>query len=158
MKKIAIAIIALMALACSTEKDSGPGLSAIENPREGKLISMYGETVTVTFAADAAWSAELMLNGEGEWAKISKTTGAESAGQGKVLIRFSKNETEAERTADLYVTVQGHEKELVHDPGSRRKQVSIERISQPIHAQEADRGISLERRILCPRHRHGTFI
>ena len=74
------AIVALATIACS--KESGPGLSAIENPRADKLISVYGETVTITFTADAAWTAELELKNEGNWATISQTSGNEKAGQG----------------------------------------------------------------------------
>ncbi len=110
-KAIFLIILTLTTVACN--KVSGPGISAIENPKADKQISVYGETVTITFAANAAWTAELVLNGEGEWATISQTTGTESAGQGIIRIRFTKNENEEERTAELYVTVDGYEKELI---------------------------------------------
>ena len=108
---ITAAAIAIMAIACST--DDAPGIQSIENPRQDKLVSVYGETVTITFSASAAWTAELELKNEGEWAEISQKTGNEKAGQGIVRIRFNKNETEEERSAELYVTVDGHDKELV---------------------------------------------
>lgn len=111
MRKIIIIAMAVLALACT--KETGPGLSSIDNPRADKLISVYGETVTITFAADAAWTAELQLKSEGDWAAISQTSGNEKAGQGIIRVRFSKNETEDERTAELFVTVDGYDKKLI---------------------------------------------
>lgn len=111
MRKIIIIAMAVLALACT--KETGPGLSSIDNPRADKLVSVYGETVTITFAADAAWTAELQLKSEGDWAAISQTSGNEKAGQGIIRVRFSKNETEDERTAELLVTVDGYDKKLI---------------------------------------------
>lgn len=111
MRKIIIIAMAVLALAC--KKETGPGLSSIDNPRADKLVSVYGETVTITFAADAAWTAELQLKSEGDWAAISQTSGNEKAGQGIIRVRFSKNETEDERTAELFVTVDGYDKKLI---------------------------------------------
>ena len=112
LRKAALILsILLCAVACTEVK--GPGISAIENPKAEKQVSVYGETVTITFAANAAWTAELILNGGGEWASIAQTTGNEKAGQGIIRVRFSKNENEEERTAELYVTVDGYEKELI---------------------------------------------
>ena len=111
MRKIIIIAMAVLALACT--KETGPGLSSIDNPRADKLVSVYGETVTITFAADAAWTAELQLKNEGDWAAISQTSGNEKAGQGIIRVRFSKNETEDERTAELFVTVDGYDKKLI---------------------------------------------
>ena len=111
MRKIIIIAMAVLALACT--KETGPGLSSIDNPRADKLVSVYGETVTITFAADAAWTAELQLKSDGDWAAISQTSGNEKAGQGIIRVRFSKNETEDERTAELFVTVDGYDKKLI---------------------------------------------
>lgn len=111
MRKIIIIAMAVLVLACT--KETGPGLSSIDNPRADKLVSVYGETVTITFAADAAWTAELQLKSEGDWAAISQTSGNEKAGQGIIRVRFSKNETEDERTAELFVTVDGYDKKLI---------------------------------------------
>ena len=112
MKKIILILAALAAIAACTT-DNGSGLSSVENPRADKLVSVYGETVAITFAAKAAWNAELVLGGGGDWAVISQMTGNSGAGQGIVRVRFSKNETDQERTAELYVTVEGSAKELV---------------------------------------------
>ena len=112
MKKLIIAALAALAvIACSKEK--GPGLSSIENPRADKLISVYGETVTITFSADAAWTAELELKSEGDWAEISQTSGDQKAGQGIIRVRFTKNEKEEERTAELFVTVEGYDRKHI---------------------------------------------
>lgn len=112
MKKLIIAAMAVLAaIACSKEK--GPGLSSIENPRADKLISVYGETVTITFSADAAWTAELELKSEGDWAEISQTSGDQKAGQGIIRVRFTKNEKEEERTAELFVTVEGYDRKHI---------------------------------------------
>ena len=63
--------------------------------------------------AKDAWSADLVLNGGGDWAVISQTTGNDKAGQGIVRVRFTKNETEEERSAELYITVKGASKERI---------------------------------------------
>ena len=111
MKRIASIIAAILAIACTTE--SGGGISSIENPREGKLVSVFGETVTVTFAATDSWEAELTLSPEGDWAEIYQAQGNDGEGKGIVRVKFTKNTTESERTAELYVTVKGGKKELI---------------------------------------------
>ena len=111
MKRIASILLAILAIACTTE--SGSGISSIENPRADKLVSVFGETVTVTFAATDAWSAELVLSPEGDWAEIYQAQGNDGAGKGIVRVKFTKNTTESERTAELYVTVKGGKKELI---------------------------------------------
>ena len=103
--------MAILAIACTTE--SGSGISSIENPRADKLVSVFGETVTVTFAATDAWSAELVLSPEGDWAEIYQAQGNDGAGKGIVRVKFAKNTTESERTAELYVAIKGHDKELI---------------------------------------------
>ena len=111
MKRIASILLAILAIACTTE--SGSGISSIENPRADKLVSVFGETVTVTFAATDAWSAELVLSPEGDWAEIYQAQGNDGAGKGIVRVKFAKNTTESERTAELYVTIKGHDRELI---------------------------------------------
>lgn len=111
MKRIASILLAILAIACTTE--SGSGISSIENPRADKLVSVFGETVTVTFAATDAWSAELVLGPEGDWAEIYQAQGNDGAGKGIVRVKFAKNTTESERTAELYVAIKGHDKELI---------------------------------------------
>ena len=56
MRKTLFFIIAAILLAACT-KETGSGLGSIENPRADKQVSMYGETVSVTFQAEGPWSA-----------------------------------------------------------------------------------------------------
>ena len=105
-----LALAALSVLACTKEDF---GITEIENPRAEKNVTVYGETVTVKFVAEGPWYAELELKNEGEWAAISQMKGIESAGPGTVRVRFSKNETESERVAELYVAVRGKDRMLV---------------------------------------------
>ena len=102
--------MALAVIACTKEDF---GITEIENPRAEKNVTVYGETVTVSFVAEGPWYAELELKSEGEWATISQMKGIESAGPGTVRVRFSKNETESERVAELYVAVRGKDRMLV---------------------------------------------
>lgn len=111
MKQILyLALMALAVIACTKEDF---GITEIENPRAEKNVTVYGETVTVSFVAEGPWYAELELKSEGEWATISQMKGIESAGPGTVRVRFSKNETESERVAELYVAVRGKDRMLV---------------------------------------------
>lgn len=111
MKQILyLALTALAVIACTKEDF---GITEIENPRAEKNVTVYGETVTVKFVAEGPWYAELELKSEGEWATISQMKGIESAGPGTVRVRFSKNETESERVAELYVAVRGKDRMLV---------------------------------------------
>lgn len=107
---IYLALMALAVIACTKEDF---GITEIENPRAEKNVTVYGETVTVSFVAEGPWYAELELKSEGEWATISQMKGIESAGPGTVRVRFSKNETESERVAELYVAVRGKDRMLV---------------------------------------------
>lgn len=111
MKQILyLALTALAVIACTKEDF---GITEIENPRAEKNVTVYGETVTVKFVAEGPWYAELELKSAGEWATISQMKGIESAGPGTVRVRFSKNETESERVAELYVAVRGKDRMLV---------------------------------------------
>lgn len=112
MKKLLLFIAVLfLGMACAVEEETGTGLDSIDNPRAEKLVSKFGETVSVTFQADASWDAFLELkSGEG-WAEISQLKGNEGAGKGIVRINFSENIGE-ERVAELYVSVGGRERVL----------------------------------------------
>ena len=91
-------------LSCSKEEI---GISSIDNPYADRQVSVYGGVVTVGFVADAAWTAELSLSDAGSWARISKVQGNESSGAGKVQVNFSTNKSASERSAELYVSVEG---------------------------------------------------
>lgn len=111
--RIIVLTLSLFAFnACSEEP---LGITEVDNPRAEKLVARYGETVTVTFMSDLPWTAEIVTgqNEEEPWAEISQVLGNEGAGKGTVRIRFERNPQGDERTADLYVTVEGGEPSLV---------------------------------------------
>ena len=110
MKKLIFLLSVLLMSSCTKEDF---GITAIENPYSEVPISVYGETITISFVAEAAWDAELVLGAEGEWAKITQKKGADKAGTGRVQIRFNANQSDEERVADLYVTVSGKSRMLI---------------------------------------------
>lgn len=112
IRTIILILSALAFLACSEEP---LGITEVDNPRAEKHVARYGETVTVTFMSDLPWTAEIVTgqNEEEPWAEISQVLGNEGAGKGTVRIRFERNPQGDERTADLYVTVEGGEPSLV---------------------------------------------
>lgn len=114
MKRIsAILLTILLAAVCSCEQEEvGGNISSIENPRAEKPVNKYGETVTVTFMADAEWTAELVLPEGESWAEISQTLGSEGPGKGTVRVKFAKNTGGNERSAELYISVAGGEAKL----------------------------------------------
>ena len=110
MKKLFILISILLMSSCTKEDF---GITGIDNPYADVPVSVYGETITVSFVAEASWDAELVLGHEGEWAKITQKKGSDKAGTGRVQIKFSANQSVDERVAELYVTVSGKSKMLV---------------------------------------------
>ena len=113
MKKLLTAVISAIVLLASCGKDPMGGITDINNPRAEKQVARYGETVTVTFTADGPWTAEIVCKeGEG-WAEISQVMGNEASGKGTVRVRFSRNEQGLERSAELYVKVNGGDRSLV---------------------------------------------
>ena len=116
MKRIISYILMALAVLVSCEQEQPEqqlGVSDIDNPRQDKTVARFGETVSVTFIADAAWEAELVLiDGEG-WAEIVQTLGQDAAGKGTVRVKFKKNEADVERSAELLVSVAGGKSELI---------------------------------------------
>ena len=110
MKRLLILISILLMSSCTKEDF---GITAIDNPYADVPVSVYGETITISFVAEAAWDAELVLGSEGEWAKITQKKGSDKAGTGRVQIRFNANQSVDERVAELYVTVSGKNRMLV---------------------------------------------
>ena len=99
---------------------SADGIESFANPAEGRVISPSGETLTCVLFAEAAYEAELVvLSGGEDWVEISKGASGEK-GRNNIRIVFAKNESETERTAELFVTVDGYEKvsvaEFVQNP------------------------------------------
>ena len=69
------------------------------------------EPVTVTFTANAAWTATLTGEGVAEWLSISPKSG--EAGEAKIKIDALANTTNENRTATLEIAVEGLEPALV---------------------------------------------
>ena len=69
------------------------------------------EPVTVTFTANAAWTAELTGEGVAEWLSISPKSGV--AGEASIKLDAIANTTKENRTATLAITVEGMEPALV---------------------------------------------
>lgn len=111
MRKLLFLILPIILMSSCTKEDFG--ISVIDNPYSEGLVSVYGETITISFVAEAAWDAVLLLNDGGDWAKITHKRGADKAGKGRVQIRFSANQTVSQRVAELYVTVTGKDRMLV---------------------------------------------
>ena len=111
MKKLLFSLLSFLLFSACTKEDFG--ISSVDNPYDGRLVSVYGETITVSFYAEAAWDAVLELSSEGDWAEIAQKRGADKAGTGRVQIAFSVNKDVQERTAHLYIQVTGKERMLV---------------------------------------------
>lgn len=111
-------------VSCGKEDPEGPGqeetpseaVSNIRNSYEDDLVSFRGETVSVRFDVSVAWTASLVLKtaAEDNWASVSSST---QSGQAKkncsVRIVIDQNETESERSLELWIKPEGHDDVLV---------------------------------------------
>lgn len=124
------AIFLVVALACVVscqEKEpdlTGPsdvpdvpasGIDNVKNSYEDKAVSYHGATISIRFDAAAAWTAVLELKSAGDdWASISPSTQSGDAKKGcTVRVAFEENDSSEQRTAELWVTVEGYDRELV---------------------------------------------
>lgn len=106
----AFAALALSFTACGdddTEGTADTGISNLNNPLAGKTISAYGETISLSFTASAAWQASLDFSGEEAWATIAAETGNTAAGDGSIRITVQKNKNDDPRTLGVVVQVTG---------------------------------------------------
>ena len=89
------------------------GIESFTNPAEGRVITPSGETLTCVAITSSSYEAELILHsGEGEWAMMTKgDTGIK--GRNNVRLVFDENETESERKAELFITVEGFQRTSV---------------------------------------------
>ena len=112
MKKIALFLMAAFAFA-ACEEEFVPHLdfppTEVTIPTAG--TENLAEPVTVTFTANAAWSAELTGEGVAEWLSISPKSGV--AGEASIKLDAIANTTKENRTATLAITVEGMEPALV---------------------------------------------
>ena len=101
--------VAMILVGCAKEEAAESSLlTDVSNPAADRNIAYTGETVNISFSAPGAWTAELLLNPDGEWAKIARVSGNDKAGKGSVRLNFDANESGAERAAKLTVTVGQH--------------------------------------------------
>lgn len=112
MKKIAFFLMAAFAvMAC--EEEFVPHLdfppTEVTIPTAG--TEDLAEPVTVTFTANAAWTATLTGEGVAEWLSISPKSG--DAGEGTIKLDALANTSNENRTATLEITVEGLEPILV---------------------------------------------
>lgn len=87
-------------------------ITNVDNPYTEKKVSYRGATVTVRFDAAVSWTASLTLKTETgeEWASVNANTSAgEAKKQASVRIAFEKNDMAEERTAELWITPEGHD-------------------------------------------------
>ena len=126
MKHLYVFLLLFLTLAVSCEKESRKtpdtpaqeksGISNIKNTIEGKLVSFRGATITVRFDASAEWTASVQKKTDQdlEWVRLMSST---TSGSGKkncsVRVVFEENEAEAERVAELWISVKGYEPECV---------------------------------------------
>ena len=113
MKKIALFLMAAFAFA-ACEEEFVPHLdfppTEVTIPTAG--TENLAEPVTVTFNANAAWTAALTGEGVAEWLSISPKSGV--AGDAAIKLDSIANTTKENRTAVLEITVEGMEPVLVN--------------------------------------------
>ena len=113
MKKIALFLMAAFAFA-ACEEEFVPHLdfppTEVTIPTAG--TENLAEPVTVTFNANAAWTAALTGEGVAEWLSISPKSGV--AGDAAIKLDAIANTTKENRTAVLEITVEGMEPVLVN--------------------------------------------
>ena len=81
------------------------------------------EPVTVTFTANAAWTATLTGEGVAEWLSISPKSG--EAGEAKIKLDALANTTKENRTAVLEITVEGLEPSLVKITQTQKNAIDV---------------------------------
>lgn len=114
MKKIALFLMAAVAvIACQEKEEFVPHLdfppTEVTIPTAG--TEDLAEPLTVTFTANAAWTATLAGEGVAEWLSISPKSG--QAGEAKIKIDALANTGNENRTASLEIAVEGLEPAVV---------------------------------------------
>ena len=83
-----VVLLALCLIAfsnCSDGDDGGEvggtdnGITAISSETE-KTVSLYGETVEISFTASGKWTPSLQYSTGSDWAAITNTSGSSAAG------------------------------------------------------------------------------
>ncbi len=102
-----------------TNEPSESGITNVVNNYAEKKISNLGSTVSVKFDAAAKWTASLTLDpataADGKpWASITTNTlSGDKRKEAAVRIAFEKNKTVEERTAELWITLEGQQPECI---------------------------------------------
>lgn len=101
----------LLIFSCNKPEAVEQAFSNVDNPREGKLISVYGETIIIKFDAVASWEAAVEC--DGDWARIKSVSGNTQAGRGTVKVEIDKNGSEESRKLSVSLTVKGYPSALL---------------------------------------------
>ena len=113
MKKIALFLMAAFAVMACQKETFVPHLdfppTEISIPAAG--TENLAEPVTLTFTANAAWTATLTGEGAAEWLSISPKSG--QAGEANIKIDALANTMKENRTATIEINVEGLEPTLV---------------------------------------------
>ena len=112
---IAVTAALLLSLVSCQEKESASLVSNVTVSVGEKQVTYRGATVTVSFNAPYAWNARLELkDGDGEWASIRSNTLSGAAKNGaSVRIVFEENKSAAERSCELWLSLEGHGEECI---------------------------------------------
>lgn len=111
-----VVLLALCLIAfsnCSDSDDGGEvggtdnGITAISSEME-KTVSLYGETVEISFTASGKWTPSLQYSTGSDWAAITNTSGNSAAGKGGFRVKVDKNEAGQERILTVLVQVEGY--------------------------------------------------
>ena len=111
MKKLLIFLFAIMAFIACTDSgsDDGGGNSNNDQPKVPEItldataanFTTEGGSTVVTFTSSDAWTAEAINNRADAWCSVSPTSG--TAGNGKVTITATANDTTDDRTATVVI-------------------------------------------------------
>lgn len=111
-----VVLLALCLIAfsnCSDSDDGGEvggtdnGITAISSETE-KTVSLYGETVEISFTASGKWTPSLQYSTGSDWAAITNTSGSSTAGKGGFRVKVDKNEAGQNRILTVLVQVEGY--------------------------------------------------
>lgn len=111
MKKLFYVLFAIMAFVACTDSgsDDGGGNSNNDQPKAPEItldataanFTTEGGSTIVTFNSSDAWTAEAINDRADSWCSVSPTSG--SAGNGKITITATANDTTDDRTATIVI-------------------------------------------------------
>lgn len=108
-KYIYAALLLPLVSMLSCQKDTVPtGVISVEFLSSDEKVSAKGELLTLKLKTEAAYTAELSLEPDTQWAEITSGATGEAGVANTVRIKFLANDTPDERRAELWVTVDGY--------------------------------------------------